>query len=516
MADESATFPDLAEAARAHERAGDWANALQVWSAASARYPDQVLGHAGVAVALQGLKRFDEAEDLIRPLMERSPGEPLLAVEFARIAHRSANWPEALRRWQDVATRFPENADAAAGVGTALQMEGLLDQADTWLADACERFPNGQGVAVEYARVAHRKSDWNEALSRWQSVMARFPQGADSYAGAAVALERLGRHDERETLLADAVSRFPSHMTLAIDFARSADHHADPAEAVKRWTRLSEKFPGIRAISDGLGSALTRQKLHRLDHSGPVRNGSDASAGDAPPPDPTTPRDLMMQFEGLGSGCEFGLVQRHFGAEPLGVLRWGAIPALKLADALDKRFEGLGDVADVELFEFLNSGEYFFRDRKYSLEMHTFVKVTKENYESTFKQQTRRAKFLAQKILDDLDSPSAESKIFVYKRHVGSLDNLEIDAIFRSLRAYGDHTLLCVRPADAENASGSLTVAREGLMIGYVEGLSPTNNAKELNYAGWLEVCTKAFDAHRSQRFKNTPASTLIESAMTA
>ena len=36
-------------------------------------------------------------------------------------------------------------------------------------------------------------------------------------------------------------------------------------------------------------------------------------------------RAIVTQFESLGGtghGCEFGLFQRHFGAEPLGLLRW--------------------------------------------------------------------------------------------------------------------------------------------------------------------------------------------------
>lgn len=34
------------------------------------------------------------------------------------------------------------------------------------------------------------------------------------------------------------------------------------------------------------------------------------------------PSELVARFESLGDNCEFGLVQRHFGAEPVGVFRF--------------------------------------------------------------------------------------------------------------------------------------------------------------------------------------------------
>ncbi len=59
-------------------------------------------------------------------------------------------------------------------------------------------------------------------------------------------------------------------------------------------------------------------------------------------------QDLMLRFAALGDNCEFGLVQRQAGAEPLGLLRFAGfhIPAERrlgrLIEALDREFEGVG------------------------------------------------------------------------------------------------------------------------------------------------------------------------------
>ena len=41
---------------------------------------------------------------------------------------------------------------------------------------------------------------------------------------------------------------------------------------------------------------------------------------------------LLNSFESLGDNCEFGFVQRKFGTEPAGLLRWAiASPAALVA-----------------------------------------------------------------------------------------------------------------------------------------------------------------------------------------
>ena len=67
-------------------------------------------------------------------------------------------------------------------------------------------------------------------------------------------------------------------------------------------------------------------------------------------------RDLVLQFESLGDNCEFGLVQRKAGAEPLGLLRFSSAPLPRLVRALRERFDGLTDPANVRLSS--AKGEY--------------------------------------------------------------------------------------------------------------------------------------------------------------
>jgi tetratricopeptide (TPR) repeat protein len=390
--------------------------------------------------------------------------------------------------------RFPDHNIAISGLGTALQCLGRFDEADEILSDAVSRLQGAADVAVEYARVAHRRGDWTEALRRWTLVMSRFPDDAAGVEGACVALERLKRFDEWDQLLGSAVARFANRATFAADYARAATRRSDWLEARRRWEAAQSRFPNDRAIREGFGATELRLRLDIIDSDG-AREPDDV-VEKTPTGLGCSPRELMMRFESLGSGCAFGLVQRHFGAEPLGLLRWGAIPPAALARALDQGFEGIGNPDNVRVFEFYNSKEYFFRDVFYSLEMHTFVSMNDVPIERMTKQMIRRVTYLADKLKMDLALPRDEAKIYVYKNHTGSMSMNEVNLIFRSLRRYGKHTLLCIRSADDEHAEGVVEVVEDGLLIGRLDGLEASNSnaANGVRYEAWFDVCARAHE----------------------
>ena len=54
--------------------------------------------------------------------------------------------------------------------------------------------------------------------------------------------------------------------------------------------------------------------------------------------------ELMLAFESLGENCDFGLVQRHAGAEPLGIYRFSGTNLYQLLSTLNNEFEGVGEL----------------------------------------------------------------------------------------------------------------------------------------------------------------------------
>src|ERR1700728_2334775 len=119
--------------------------------------------------------------------------------------------------------------------------------------------------------------------------------------------------------------------------------------------------------------------------------------------DPTI-RDLVLQFESIGDNCEFGLLQRQAGAEPLGLLRFAGVPLRNLLRGLDARFANIADLKHIRINP--EHGEYMVKLTKYDFTYHAHVLVDDMTAEALHRQQCRTVGFLAEKLVHDLEHPS--------------------------------------------------------------------------------------------------------------
>ena len=73
-------------------------------------------------------------------------------------------------------------------------------------------------------------------------------------------------------------------------------------------------------------------------------------------------------------------MQRRFGVEPLGLLRWGNITPKGLIKAMEERFEGIGDVSRTVIKAI--GQNYSLMDRTYEMGMQTFISTYTEAAET--------------------------------------------------------------------------------------------------------------------------------------
>ena len=238
-----------------------------------------------------------------------------------------------------------------------------------------------------------------------------------------------------------------------------------------------------------LGFALTRLRVLRRTHAGrvlpPVQDrdienavGLDRSA-------------LVATFESLGHNCEFGMVQRHCDAEPLGLLRFSGITLANLLRGLTTDFAGLGAKNSIEhtFWQQDSNPEYIVVENVFNLQYHSGFQKNDFGAEELYRRESLRLQFYKRKILEDF--ASAE-KIFVFHWH-GSLMTREIMPLFAALREKGRNTLLWV-VASSEHAPGTVEILGEGLLRGYIRHFAPSGAVdREVDLAPWLSVCANAY-----------------------
>lgn len=102
-----------------------WADAVVRWDAVRTALPDNVLGYwmAGSVLSAR-LNRHDEAEALLCEGVARFPDHLEQAMDYARVAERRGDLPEALLRWERLAARHPDNQTIA---GKVANLRGQLE-----------------------------------------------------------------------------------------------------------------------------------------------------------------------------------------------------------------------------------------------------------------------------------------------------------------------------------------------------------------------------------------------------
>jgi len=248
---------------------------------------------------------------------------------------------------------------------------------------------------------------------------------------------------------------------------------------------LKARHPTHGPIKDGVNDALwqARQDLAVAEASGQAAP-FEIPPGllEAPPAraDEAEVRELLMGFESIGDTCEFGIVQRRYGAEPISLLRWASTNPDMLVAALDDNLAGVGEAENVVLQ--VTNGEYTTSDRRYHMFSHTFTRAAAQPFETFFAQQCRRMQFLRRKLLEDV---AGAEKIFVYKSDDG-LSLAQARDLWAALRRHGGRVaLFCMRLAERGREVGMLEMIEDGLFVGYADRFSTV----DINVENWVTLC---------------------------
>jgi hypothetical protein len=198
--------------------------------------------------------------------------------------------------------------------------------------------------------------------------------------------------------------------------------------------------------------------------------------------------EVMLRFESLGENCEFGLVQRKGGAEPLGLLRFSSTPLPKLLAALTARFEGLGRSDKISVDLASSGREYMISDKTFGLYYHAWVMAGERPPEDVHRREIRRLPYLVRKLVEDLTDGE---KIFVYRSMTPIAESQAIKLV-DAIRSYGPSTLLWMELANPGHPPGTVEWIAPGLMRGRMDRFAPGSNAHDFSFGCWEQVCRNA------------------------
>ena len=254
-------------------------------------------------------------------------------------------------------------------------------------------------------------------------------------------------------------------------------HHPDAA-------RPSDRRPGHKDTR-WLSSALESLALAPLD--APLHQVPRLLPPPARLPQGEAARALVENFQSLGQNCGLGGVQRHYGAEPFGLLRFASVHPGPLVEGLSTRFQGVGDLDRLAFRPSPQSGELKGHHAAYGLDYHTFRRPEDTDVEAFARSEARRLAYLSRLFFEQLEN---DEKIFV--RVGGFAAPGEGLALHRLLCAYNPSARLLILdrpPPEARERAGRVIEARPGLYRGYFQTLTDPVHGPRPPPEEWLRLC---------------------------
>jgi tetratricopeptide (TPR) repeat protein len=229
--------------AKIAETRGDLETALERWQAVRDRATEHAHGYYGCARCLLALGRLSEAEVECDKSIRRGPEQLDAWVVRGLASDRREDWEESIARW----TKLTESHRFTAGfarAANAMAQLGRIDEAEGYLAEPARLYAGDLEICVMHAQLAQRRGDLTAASARWAVVRRGNPDFQAGYFDGARCLIEADRYDEADTLLREAIERFPDQIWPARDHARAAHSRGDTREAAIRWASFHALFPG--------------------------------------------------------------------------------------------------------------------------------------------------------------------------------------------------------------------------------------------------------------------------------
>jgi tetratricopeptide (TPR) repeat protein len=197
-----------------------------------------------------------------RARMQQSAVAELNAAERA-LGRRE--WEAALRICERVQQKHPGMLRAYLLQARALRETSRSQDADTLIETIRPRFPDHFDLAVLWAGCAQQRGDPTAAIARWQQIRKEFPTEVRAFNLSALFLVDIGRMDEADTLLSEAMLRFPDQESSASRWAEVAVRRRDWPQALQRWQNAAKNFPGSLQVLLGIEKSLC--ELQRFDEA---------------------------------------------------------------------------------------------------------------------------------------------------------------------------------------------------------------------------------------------------------
>lgn len=447
------------------------------------------------AQSLKDAGRGQEADALLVRGRGLFPTSATVAERWALSPHGLARFDETVDRLHEATEAFPDSLFMHHIFFDILLSRKQLLEADRILARLERLSVDRPNWHIAKSQFLIEQGAFEHALDITAELRSRYSYEAYGYIVAGQVYRKLGRFEDAATVLAAGLAALGDAPGLLLDAAATAVAMSEWQRAFDHLVNFRRRYPEMEGGNGALGDALLLWRHAAIENDPKAQAvvfpddfsrialiDQDASVGES---HEARLAKFMMRFESVGIACEFGLVQRKFGAEPLSLLRWGNLDSTQLCAMLANRLAGVGEPEYA--FVTRHGEEYFVGDKRY-FSMHSFVRTSEMSDEEMLRKSILRMRYLKDKLLADLEKGD---KIFVFKPNTDRSPPEELERIFSCFGShYPNAPILLVHKAADPTEIGTVRQHGPRMFEGFLDQINLMGPL--ISYEVWMDICRKA------------------------
>jgi tetratricopeptide (TPR) repeat protein len=215
-----------------------------------------------MAIDLRELGRLDEAEGVLRGVLERHPKNFDALMGLGHIMRRRGDRTTALALFEAAAEAHPQHVLARTEIAIDLRELGRLSEAEAMLLGVLKTQPKNLDALLGLGHVMRRRGDRTASLALFEAAVAAGP----SHIGAALeviqGLRDLGRLDEATSRLEQLIAVHPENRTALVALGSLKLERFELDEAERLFRCAVSMAPRDTEIRLWLGRLARRRGEH--------------------------------------------------------------------------------------------------------------------------------------------------------------------------------------------------------------------------------------------------------------
>jgi len=237
------TTADTLLAAGIADQAGEFEAEAAAYRRVLARDANNADASTGLAHALIALKRYPEAEALLRGAVERSPGDPALTAQLATVL-ATQDKAEAIPLLQKLHDAHPQDPAITRMLASVLAVGGDYAASDHLYVTLLSATPNDPAVLVALGQNLVRQLRYADAFATFNKATELDPANADGWSGLAFAASRSGQPAVTLHALTMRSKYLPEVPTTYFLWATAYDNLHQKEQAASYYKQFLESAAG--------------------------------------------------------------------------------------------------------------------------------------------------------------------------------------------------------------------------------------------------------------------------------